>query len=102
MPDAKLGVGRIVRPEYEIDVNISRHFVKSLCALTGMSMASLSSDPVSPKGKGECRSERLAGCYGDGLRTRLCGRLVGWVRERAYPRTVLREMPGECATGSSL
>ena len=63
-------------------------------------MASLSSDPISPKGRGKCRSERLAGCCGDGLRTRLCGRLVGWVRERAYLRTVLREMPRECATGS--
>ena len=65
-------------------------------------MASLSSDPIRLKGKGKCRSERLAGCCGDGLRTRLCGRLVGWVRERAYLRTVLREMPRECATGSGL
>ena len=30
MPDAKLGVGRIVRPEYEIDVHMSRHIVNIL------------------------------------------------------------------------
>ena len=54
---------------------------------------SLSSDSVSLKGKGKCQSERLAASSAGGLTPWLCGRLVGWVRERAYLRTVLREMP---------
>ena len=54
---------------------------------------SLSSDSVSLKGKGKCQSERLTASSAGALTPWLCGRLVGWVRERAYLRTVLREMP---------
>ncbi len=53
----------------------------------------LSSDSVSRNGQRKCQSERLVMNWDNGLETWLCGRLVGWVRARAYLRTVLRETP---------
>ena len=54
---------------------------------------SLSSDSVRLNGKGICQSERLTAGSGDRRAPRLTGRLVGWVSERAYLRTVLRCTP---------
>ena len=57
------------------------------------SWVSLSSDSVRLNGKGICQSERLTAGSGDRRAPRLTGRLVGWVSERAYLRTVLRCTP---------
>ena len=58
---------------------------------------SLFRDSVSSNRQRICQSERLVKSWESGLEPWFCGRLVGWVKARAYLRTVLPETPSRRA-----